>query len=627
MELKNLIYSGCNLTGVSGFFSAYGSFGVVDGIDADMEKISSNENGISGNFAKFDTKCVYTDYENGVVHRKDTFTAKEDIVLNSYRSRLFLEDGDYEVYTQFSCWQTESRGGWQKLVTGIEISNTGIRTTESATPMVALKNKGNGKILVIHLLPNANWKITVKRLPLVNKYTGILVETGINEKGLNMRVEAGETIEMPELYLYEAKSEIDLDAWKIHTVFNRLYPRKQLPVLYNTWLNTFDQIVVEDIKRQAECAADLGVELFLLDAGWFGTTENWVNEIGNWTENLNGGYYGRVKEVGDYIRSLGMKFGMWLEPERALTNTEAYKSHPEYYKLGTCGSAFLDFANPDARKYITDIAVGLIEKYDLKFMKFDFNAPLAYDDTGDGFYRYFKGVKEFISAVKKNHPDLYLTNCASGGNRMDLYNGMLYDSIWSSDNQSPIYGFRIFKDTALRLPPCHIEKWDVRRFFHGFPEYQNKELVSRPISCNGATWDNVLNVTTRYTHNFMTGGPIGFSTDIADYPEEEKLALKEHIKQFKADRDFYMSANMRILYDAENITVLQYSDTQNKRAIIQIFTNILNQMTVSFYPVLNAESTYIYDGKEITGEELADKGIQFAVGDIDSYTIEIKEIF
>ena len=88
-----------------------------------------------------------------------------------------------------------------------------------------------------------------------------------------------------------------------------------------------------------------------------------------------------------------------------------------------------------------------------------------------------------------------------------------------------------------------------------------------------------------------------------------------------------MSANMRILYDTENLTVLQYSDTQNKRAIIQIFTNILNQMTVSFYPVLNAESTYIYDGKEITGGELADKGIQFAVGDIDSYTIEIKEIF
>ena len=78
----------------------------------------------------------------------------------------------------------------------------------------------------------------------------------------------------------------------------------------------------------------MGVELFLIDAGWFGFTEDWAAEIGNWTENQIGGYKGRVRELGDYVRSLGMKFGMWLEPERVLKNTEAYKSHPEYYKNG-----------------------------------------------------------------------------------------------------------------------------------------------------------------------------------------------------------------------------------------------------------------------------------------------------
>ncbi len=628
MNLKNLISPDYNnkyfFTGTSGFFCAYGSFGTVDGADRDIEKNVKTQNGISAEFDKFTAKCIYEEYENSVVSRQDYFYAKEDLVLNHYASRLFLENGEYEIYTQFSCWHTESKGGWQKLVSGVEISNIGIRTTEGAAPMIAVKNKSNGKILVIHLLPNANWKMKISRRTLFNKDTAVIIETGINEKGLNMKIAKGETITMPKLFMYEAKSELDFDAWKLHTVFNRLYPRKNLPVLYNTWLLKFDQIDVDDIKHQADTAAELGVELFLIDAGWFGNTEDWGSEIGNWTENYNGGFCGRVKELSDYVRKIGMKFGMWLEPERALTHTDAYKSHPEYYKIGSNGSAFLDFANENARKYITDITLSLIEKYNLDFMKFDFNAPLAYDDSGNGFYRYFEGSKQFIKEIKAKHPVLHLTNCASGGNRMDLENGIYYDSVWSSDNQSPIHAFRIFKDTALRMPPSHIEKWDVRRYFKGFPKYQSKELVSLPLSCNGATWDNVLNVTERYTHEFLTGGPIGFSTDIAGYPEEEKQALKEHIKRFKADRGFYKNATLRILHDYENITAIEYADTLLERVIIQVFTNILNQCAVTVYPIVDESKEYIFGDNIISGREITDNGIRIDVADIDCSTVELR---
>ena len=625
MDIKNLIspdYNNTlNFTGVSGFFCAYGDFGVVDGIDTDVDKMVRTENGYSFENESFKAVCNFTDYENDVVFRADTFTAKKDLTLNRYCSRFSLEGGDYEVYTQSSCWFTESVGGWQPLVTGVETANVGIRSTETATPMLAVKNKGNGKILVIHLMPRGAWKMKVAKHVGLNKNYDVVIETGINDNGLAMKIKAGETIQMPQLFVYEAENERDLDAWKLHRVFNRLYPRKDLPIIYNNWLNRYDYIDVEDIKRQADTAAELGVEQFLIDAGWYGKSEEWEQEVGEWQENLVGGYKGRVKEVSDYVRSLGMKFGMWLEPERAILTTDAYKAHPEYHIIGSNGVAFLDFANPDARKYMIDIVSRLIETYNLEYMKFDFNASLEYDATGNGFYRYFEGSQQFVKEIKQKYPDLYITNCASGGNRMDLSNATLYDSVWPSDNQSHIDVLRIFKESALRLPPSYIEKYDVRRYFKGMPKYGVKNLVDLPIS--GASWEVLHNVTPRYSHAFLTGGPWGFSTDIAGYPDGEKQALKECVAQYKIDREFYKNAELRILHDAADVTVLQYNDQNFDRIVIQVYTRVMNQDRVTVYPVANQNKTYTYGDKTLSGKELIKNGIRFNLEDVDCVSAEL----
>ena len=622
MNIKKLYFKKKSYTGISGFFSAYGSFGVVDGIDSDIEKIEIKENDLCFENESFSTCCRFTDLGEGVVMREDTFRAKEDLTLNRYTSRFCLDGGDYEVYTQFSCWGNESLGKWQDLVTGVEVSNLGIRTTEEATPMLAVRNKGNGKIFVLHLMPNAHWKLRVsrKRVPTTNIV--VVIEAGINDDGLAMQLKKGDIIDMPRLVAYETQNTRDFDAWKLHRVFNKLYPRKTLPVIYNNWLNTFDWINVEDIKAQAKTAAELGVEQFLIDAGWFGFTESWTKEIGNWSENKVGAFKGRLKEVSDYVKRLGMRFGMWIEPERVLKCTEAYKEHLEYYINGSNGAAFLDFANDEARKYITDIVLNLIEKYDLKYMKFDFNASLAYDPTHNGFYYYFKGAKKFVAEIREKYPDIYITNCASGGNRMDLETFTYYDSVWSSDNQSPIYGFRIFKDTALRVPPCYVEKYDVRRFIEGFPKYCEQTFVTLPISCNGSTWRNVHNVTRRYTHAFLTGGPLGFSTDIAGYPEEEKTLLKEVVKKFKVDREFYITAEMRIIHDATDITVIQYSDKNLERVLVQIFTNTPLQESITVYPVVEKGSDYKLGEEILPAEEVISDGITVNIKDIDCVTLE-----
>ena len=163
-----------------------------------------------------------------------------------------------------------------------------------------------GKTLVLHLLPNAQWKISIRKCPVSGKNSVVVIDVGINDKGLNMKVAAGETIDMPQVLLFEAKSALDLDAWKLHAVCDRLWPRREMPVIYNTWLLRFDTIDVDEILRQADCAAELGVELFLIDAGWFGFSGDWGNDIGNWTENRNGGK--GVHEHEHFCSMCGAKF-------------------------------------------------------------------------------------------------------------------------------------------------------------------------------------------------------------------------------------------------------------------------------------------------------------------------------
>lgn len=623
MNYMQMIDTRSKTTGISGFFSAYGDFGIVDGADYDIEKIETIPNGYSLNHNAFTATCEYKEYENGVIMRKDIFLAKKDLVLNRYKTRFVLEGGEYEVYTQYSSWMNESKGAWQPLVTSIEVANVGIRSTEGATPMMAIKNKANGKIFVFHLLPNAAWSMKVSRLPISGKCDAIVLETGINDKGLSLCCKKDETLEMPSILFYQTENTKDFDAWKLHTIFNRLYPRRQLPVVYNTWLLNFDQIDIELIKKQVDTASDFGVEMFLVDAGWFGTTDNWETAIGDWEENIQFGFKGRLLELADYIRSRGMKFGLWIEAERALVGTKIYKTHPEYFITGSKGSAFLDFANKDAYTYILNTVLGLIDKYGIEWIKFDFNASLAYDPSGNGFYKYFKGMQSFIKEIREKHPNIYLTNCASGGTRMDLTNCMLFDSVWSSDNQSPIDGFRIFVDTSLRMPPCNIEKWDVRKFSEGFIKYAHKERVTLPISCHGGTWESVINVQSNYTHTFLTGGPIGFSADIASYPEDEKKLLTMHIAEYKKNREFYKNANLRILHRGETVTAIQYSDTELNRVVIQIFCKILNQKFVTVYPVLNKDMLYCINGKEIAGYEIAEKGLQIDLQDLQGLTIDI----
>lgn len=595
--------------GVAGLFNAMGSFGVIDGFADYAFEDNGDEKKYTYSDGNVKLTAVFREYEGGVMIRRDSFQnlSGAPVTVNRLTSRFRLKGNKYEVYTQFNGWEHESNGAWQSLVAEISTASRGIRSCDGATPLMALYDEYSGKSTVFHLLPNCQWKMTAKKLPIYSGKETVVVETGFCDEGLCFEVAAGETIYLPEVIFYSADSRIDLDAYKLHRVYNQHYPRKATPVLYNSWLYCYDYLDIEALLRQVDAAAELGVEAFMIDAGWFGDGEGWGERVGDWSENMTGGPCGRLIEIADRVREKGMTFGLWFEPERVGVLSRARAEHPEY----CIGGRFFNFANGEARAYMADVISSQIEKYGIGWVKFDFNDTIPYDESGSAFYRYFEGQRAFVQEMKCRYPDLYITSCASGGYRMDMEQGRLADSFWLSDNQGPIEGVRIVKDTIKRLSPSLIERWCVMKHCEGFLQYGQKEKVGRMIYCNNGTWDSLATVSDSYAKAFMSGGPVGFSCDLEALPEKYKAFWKAAIAEYKCDREVYASGSARILADGDGLVALEYADARFDKCIVQLFTQRSFATDALIYPAVDENAEYSLNGTTVSGREIKENGVLF----------------
>ena len=595
--------------GFSGLFFTCGDFGIVDGdtayerFEKDKKTVFEAQNGKIKLRAEFE--CV-----GDLCIRRDSLEniSGGAIEINDLVSRFCLDGNDYDVYTQYSAWQHESSGAWQRLTTQIRAEACGMRGCDGAAPIMGFSNLITGKNTVFHLLPNAKWQMTAKKFPR-NEKEMVVFEAGFCDTGLRFCVNSGEKIYLPEIIFFSAESRTDLDAYKLHRYFNRAYPRRALPVLYNSWLYCFDDLDIDALKAQADAAAEMGFEAFMIDAGWFGEGEcGWGDSVGDWSENLTGGPRGRLLELSEHVRDRSMTFGLWFEPERASAKSRAVAAHPDYYI--PAGKQFLlDFSKPEAVEFITEVIAGQIEKYRIGWVKFDFNASIPVDPSGSGFYRYLQGQRRFVEELKRRFPSLYITNCASGGYRMELYQAQFTDSFWLSDNQGPLGGLDIVKGTLKRMPSACIERWNVQKYADGFPKYGHKEKVGVMFNCNNATWDSIVAVDCSFVEAFLTGGVVGFSCDIAAFPEQYRESWKQFISEYKTDRDFYINAAARILADTEPLTVIEYFDVEYDRCEVQIFTKVCYAENLTVYPEVDISAEYILDGELLDGRDIAENGI------------------
>ena len=612
----------CRIGNPSGLIHAIGDFGCIKNApydcktEGDTVVYSYTENGIL-------LRSEWKKEKSGAYIRRDTLTntRETEITVYSLLSVFSLSGDDYEIYTQYNGWQNENSGHWQPLATEVTARAGGIRTCEGASPVLAAYSRYAGKSTVFHLLPNAQWKMTARKSPLSEKQA-VTVETGFEGTAMHLSVSPNETVSLPAVILYSAENRTDLDAYKLHEIYNRLYPRRKTPVLYNTWLSFFDRLDYDALLREVDTAKELGIEGFMVDAGWFGNGVDWWQEVGDWHENTEFGLTGRLLELADYVRKNGLIFGLWFEAERALEKTEIRAAHPEYF-IGD----FLDFAREDARNYILGVVSDAVDRYSIGWLKFDFNASIPYDPSGSCFYRYLDGQRLFIEELRRRYPDIYLTNCASGGARMELYQASLFDSFWFTDNQGSYDGVDIIRNSLLRLPSSLIERWSVQKYCEGFLEYGSDTPRGMMLTCNDATWSSVTRMTDAYTDAFLTGGPMCFSSRISEYPEIYKKHFADLIANYKTERDFYRTATARIPVATDALTVFEYADTALDKIVVQIFTKRSFAKEITLFPAVSPAKLYLVGNETLSGEDLLRDGL--LVSDLqnnDCVTLLIKAV-
>lgn len=606
-------------------WSAYGSFGMACG------KIEIDENKIASKGENYEITCERKEVEHGVTVQTGRITNTSDkaISVTYLASKYVYDGGEYEVYTQSSTWENESVSMWQPLNATIGAEVYGVRDAYNAEPFVGLWSCQGGRGTAFHILADCAWKYTVTTVHLAGKTTQVEVELGINNRNFNYELLPGESLDFPTIIYYEFKNKLDLDCWKIHAYMNNHHPMRRMPVMYNTWMYKFEYIDFENVAAQIDRAKELGVEYFVIDAGWFGkgaANEFWQYR-GDWHENLDAGFRGRMRELSDKVRAAGLKFGFWMEIESVGANSDILKAHPEYF-FSYKNMYLLDFRKPEACKWIEDTICNLLETYNGEFIKFDFNQDTRFDYDGASFIKYYKGFRSVIANVKKRHPELYAQSCASGGLRMTLSNSLHYDGMWLSDNHSLYEGLRIYKDTIRRMSPQSIEKWASVTSVTDFSHNHLGKRSDKIIASNDALWVDVRGVDMSWLRGFLTGGAIGISCSLTAMNDELFEGLKAHIADFKANRDFWRNVICHVLCDTASVVVLEYSDIDYNTIKLVTYSDVIHQNNVRVYPKVDLGARYLVGGKtEMTGEEIDRDGIDIGIpGCYKSVTTELSRL-
>ncbi len=305
----------------------------------------------------------------------------------------------------------------------------------------------------------------------MNQFDSIRFLTGINPDGFCWQLKAGERFTTPEAAIVYSDSGLNgmsqgfHELWREHLIRGS-YRNKGRPILINNWEATFFDFDTEKLLSIAREAARHGIEMLVMDDGWFGHRNSDNSSLGDWFVNegkLQGGLAHLVSEV----NKLGLKFGIWFEPEMISPDSELFRQHPDWAiqvsgrEPGQAREQYvLDLSRKEIRDHIYAQLKKILASANIEYVKWDMNRPLSdigsfclgKDQSGELFHRYVLGVYEMQERLVTDFPQLLLENCSGGGARFDA--GMLYYSpqIWCSDDTDAIERLAIQEGTALAYP-------------------------------------------------------------------------------------------------------------------------------------------------------------------------------
>lgn len=457
-----------------------------------------------------------------------------------------------------------------------------------------------------------------------DQYNQTRLLMGLNDELFSYPLAAGDTFTVPEVILSYSQNGLSALSQQYHNcirnhVCRSKYVHMSRPVLINSWEAAYFDFTGETIVNLAKEAASLGIDMVVMDDGWFGKRDDDNSSLGDWYVNEKK-LGGSLSELIRRVHEQGVKFGIWIEPEMVNEDSDLYRAHPDWAiqipgrkPIRSRNQLLLDFSRKEVRDQVFEQICAVLDQGEIDYVKWDMNRSMADVYAGNLTYDYVLGVYDFMERLTSRYPDMLLEGCSGGGGRFDA--GMLYYSpqIWCSDNTDAINRTRIQYGTS---------------FFY-------------PVSAVGAHVSAVPNHQTGRVTSFHTrgvtamAGTFGYELNPALLSDEEKQQVREQIASYKKYERLINEGTYWRLSDPihDEIAAWMSVSKEQDRALVSVVRLMAEANQAAVYVRLRGlkpKAVYLeeYSGKQYSGVALMHTGIvlPFFTHEYEAYQFSFVEL-
>jgi alpha-galactosidase len=438
-----------------------------------------------------------------------------------------------------------------------------------SNPFFALAESGagesNGEVWFGALAFSGNYKLIIER----DAFEHVYVTGGIHDFDFRWCLQAGETFETPVFIGgftnggYGAASRL-LHAYEIEHVVPRTTAHQPRPIVYNSWYVTEFDVSFENQEKAAELAAKMGVELFVMDDGWFGQRNNDRAGLGDWYVNREK-FPNGLEPLIHRVNELGMEFGIWVEPEMVNPDSDLYRAHPEWVyhfanrslSLGR-NQLVLNVSRPDVQQFILGFMDDLLANNNIRFIKWDMNRHFSEPGWADApqgrdrelWVRHTRGVYEIFRQLREKHPHVLFESCSGGGGRIDL--GIMHyaEQFWMTDNTDPYDDLFIQEGFTLAHAPLTRMMW-----------------VTDTNGINGRSY------SLDFRFHLAMMGVLGVGADLTKWSQADLDKAAEFIALYKDIREtMQFGAFYRLRSPRESaLCAFQFIHPSGREAVVTVF--------------------------------------------------------
>ncbi len=584
---------------------------------------------------------IYVTLFYGVFEKKNVITRAASIENRSGKNvtlkralslGLDFMEGDMDLIHFYGKHAGERQFERRNLPHGItEISSSRGTSSHHHNPFVILCDKDTtedfGNAYGVSFIYSGGFKIQMEK----DQVDGIRLVCGLDDEEFLWKLAPGETFVTPEAALSYSEKGLTALSDQFQKAYHANLIRspwkdKKRPTLVNNWEATYFGFDAEKLLKIAREAADLGLDMLVLDDGWFGKRNDDNSGLGDWFVNEK--KLGcTMKELVDRVNALGLKFGIWLEPEMVSEDSDLYRTHPDWVLQipgrepnRSRNQLVLDLSRKEVREYMKKFIDDTLSCANISYVKWDMNRSVdnvysAADPTlsqGAIRHKYVLGLYEVMEDMLTRHPDLLLEGCSGGGGRFDA--GMLYyaPQIWCSDNTDAIERLRIHYGTSFGYPMS-----SVSAHVSVCPNHQNGRVT--PFKTRGIC---------------AMQGSFGYELDLSKLSEEDKAEARRQITVYNENWELFQSGSYyRLNSPMENhdYTAWSYvSKDQRKASLSVIYTDLHGNPKPVRVKLkgLKKDASYDVDGTVYTGTALMRGGLLIPKPscNYDSYMVCIHEI-